>query len=454
MTYRRILKTMKLSGVVVLLMVIGFRTASGQTAGTGTDSLTIDEAINRVLATHPAVNQATAGVDAATARVGEARSGYYPDVAADLSYMRIGPVPSLSFPGFGEFKLYPENNYDAHIGLRQMLFDFGRRSAVVDLSTTGVQAASDNVTTVRTNLAFQTIQAFYAILFLEQSLDVQAREIAALREHLDVTQKRVEGGSATDFDVMTTRVRVAAAETRRIDIQNLLKDQELALARLLGQPSGTTPVVKGNFDLTPISLAADSLTVVAFAHRSELAATRDAVRAADLQHHLANLEDLPSLSMDLSYGVKNGYIPNLDILRGNWVAGVQVQVPIFTGFRTKSRQEETAAMSKSAQANQSVVERMVTLDVQQALEGVRSARDKVETSNVQVQQASDAVQRARVQYEAGAATNLDLLDAETSLAQAQLAQLSAAYQYTLSRNSLDRATGMLPIGTAGANENR
>ncbi len=111
-------------------------------------------------------------------------------------------------------------------------------------------------------------------------------------------------------------------------------------------------------------------------------------------------------------------------------------------------------MSRSAQASQSVVERTVTLEVQQALEGVRSARDKVETSNVQVQQALDAVRNARVQYEAGAATNLDLLDAETSVAQAQLAQLSAVYQYTLSRYSLDRATGMLPGGPPSNGGNR
>lgn len=97
------------------------------------------------------------------------------------------------------------------------MYDFGRRSVAVDLSQAGVQSATDLEATVRTGLAFQTIQAFYAILFLRQILDVQGQEIAALQQHLDVTQKRVEGGRATEFEVMTTRVRVAAAETRRID---------------------------------------------------------------------------------------------------------------------------------------------------------------------------------------------------------------------------------------------
>ena len=44
--------------------------------------------------------------------------------------------------------------------------------------------------------------------------------------------------------------------------------------------------------------------------------TKDAQRTADLQHRLAALEDLPSLSMDLSWGLKNGFFPNLDVLRG------------------------------------------------------------------------------------------------------------------------------------------
>lgn len=441
---------------VALLLLLGFcyGAAAAQTAGFAADSMTIETAIDRVLTTHPAVQQATAGVEAATARIGQARSSYYPNAAIDLSYARIGPVPTFDFPGFGSFALFPENNYDMHIGATALLLDFGRRSTAVDLSQTGVQTASDLVTTVRTGLAFQTIQAFYAILFLQESVGVQDQELAALHQHLDVNQKRVEGGSATEFEVMTTRVRLAAAETRRIDLLSALRNQQLTLMRLLGQPTDSLPPLKGNFDLIPVTLREDSLTVKAFEHRSELAATRDARRTADLQHRLATLEDYPSLSMNLQYGFKNGYIPNLDVLRGNWVAGVLLQFPIFNGFRTRSREEETAAMSKSAEANQLVVERTVMLEVQEALEGVRSASAKVGTSNAQVQQAANAVRNARVQYEAGAATNLDLLDAETSLAQAQLAQLSAVYQYTLSRYSLDRATGMLPVGADTGKTNR
>jgi outer membrane protein len=441
---------MKHSAFFVLLLSVCCGTAPGQTDVPASDSLTVEEAISRVLASYPAVQQASAGVEAATARLGQANSGYYPTIAAEVLYARIGPVPEIAFPGLGVFKFYPENNYDAHIGVRQMVYDFGRRSAAVDLGESGIRTASDNVTAVRTGLAYQTIQVFYAILFLEQSLDVQNQELAALREHLDITQKRVEGGSGTEFEVTTTRVRLAAAETRRIDIETTLRNQQLALGRLLDQPPGAPLALKGSFASGVVPLAGDSLTALAFEHRTELALTRDALRAADLQHHLATLEDLPSVSMNLSYGLKNGYIPNLDVLRGNWVAGLMVEVPIFNGFRTRSREEETLALSKSARAGQSVLERSITLEVQQALEGVRSARDKMQTANVQVEQSLDAVRNARIRYEAGTATNLDLLDAETSLSQAQLARVSSAYQYTLSRYSLDRATGMLPIGTSNS----
>ncbi|MDD4857458.1 MAG: TolC family protein, partial [Candidatus Krumholzibacteria bacterium] len=128
-------------------------------------------------------------------------------------------------------------------------------------------------------------------------------------------------------------------------------------------------------------------------------------------------------------------------LTANASAGVQLQVPIFNGFRTRHQDAEAEANVRAALAHTADVERQVAAEVEQALAGVRSSMEKIENSKVQVRRAEAALSMAEAQYEAGVATNLDVLDAQTALSQAKLVRLRALYEYMIGVNALDRATG-------------
>ncbi len=290
-----------------------------------TDSFTVEQAVQRVLERHPGIRQASEMVQASVARVEQNRSPYYPKTDAEIGYTRLGPVAKLDVPILGSFKLFPENNYDGHLSVEQTIFDFGKTRATIDLGETNVQSAVDNVEFVKTGLAFQAIQTFYTILYLQQSIRVQDEQINALNQHLLITQKKVQSGSATDFDVLTTEVRVSAAETQKIDLENEVRKQEISFRRLLDLPESSTVHLRGDFSLPPIPLKADSLLAIALQRRIEVLLSRDGEKSAEMQMHIASLRDMPSLKANIAYGLKNGYIPNLDALRGNWVAAVSVQ---------------------------------------------------------------------------------------------------------------------------------
>ena len=427
---------MKSSYVVVLVFV-----AAGSVHSQSTDSLSVHEAVRQVIDHHPMVEQATHAVEASLARVEQSRSSYYPTSDIGLSYVRLGPVAELAFPGLGEFKLFPENNYDEHISVKQTVYDFGKTSSSVELKQQAVEGLRDNVTLARTSLAFQTIQAFYAILFLRQSADVQQQQIGALNEHLVIARKKVQAGTATDFDLLTTQVRIAAARNRRLDILNELRKQEATFRRLLGLSSDAEIRLRGDFSSSPIPLNMDSLMNVALNQRTELKQARDEEKVAELQERVAASRDMPTVEVNLAYGLKNGYIPNLDVLRGNWVVGLDVDVPIFNGFRTRAEEDEAIAGRLVSEARTSDVERLVRAEVQQAVSDMRTSADKIETSTLQVDQAQQALDIATVRYESGVITNLDLIDAETALAQARLGHLQALFDYVISSTRLGRAVG-------------
>lgn len=427
--------------VVFLAALILFAPACASANGQGPDSLTVEEAVRHAIENQPLVEQALQTVRSAHARIGESRSAYYPVIEADLSYTRLGPVPELTFPGFGVFKLYPENNYDEHVALSQTVYDFGKTDAAVSLSRSGVRSARDNLALVKTTLAFQTIQSFYAVLFLRESIAVQDQQIDALTQHLAATQKKQQTGTATDFDVLTTRVRIAAARNKKIDLRNNLEKQEAAFRRLLGLPPDEEVRLRGAFDKTPVPLNDDSLMAAAKDKRIELKQSVDAERTAALQERFASMRDKPAIRVNLAYGARNGFEPDLDVQLGNWVLGIEARVPIFDGFLTSSSKREARANVRAAEARTLDVERLVVAEVQQAISDARSAAEKIETSELQVEQARQALDMANIRYESGVITNLDVIDAEAALAEARLSYLQALYLYEVSRYSLERAVG-------------
>jgi outer membrane protein TolC len=405
------------------------------------DSLTVEQAVRLALENHPLVAQAEYGVAATDARIAVSRSPWYPDISFLGLYTLLEPVPKIDMAQLGSFQLYPENNYDFHLGLRQTLYDFGRISTSVRVAESARRSAEDYADVVKSNLAYQTIAVFDAMLILHQTLYVLDEQIDALEQHLEISTKKIEAGTATNFDSLTTAVRIAVARNERIDAARALEAQEIAFRQLTGLPPDRSINPKGAISAHSVALSADSVLAVAKRQRPELVLSKDAENGAAIQAQLASLGDKPSLAFNMTSGFKNGYVPDLNKLKANIAAGVQLQFPIFDGHRTRYREKEADANVRSAKAHTADIERQVMSEVEQAMAGVKSSRDKIENSAMQVRQAEAALSMAKAQYEAGTATNMDLLDVQTSLSQAKLIRLRAIYDYMVSLNALDRATG-------------
>lgn len=425
--------------MIAMVFLISFASSNAQSPAP--KKLDLDRAIRLVLENHPALKQARQYVAASGELVAQKRSAYYPEIKAHGSYSRIGPVPSLEVPGQGEIDFYPHDNYNFHVELKQTVLDFGRRPAKVELARSYQNSARENEALMKSNLVYRAIANFYLILLLEKNIEVVDEELEALNQHLAVAEKKVETGTATDFDVLTTRVKVADAANMRIDIENQLEIQTAAFREILGLSQEDSIEVIGEFTPQGININPDSLIELALERLPEARLSRQEETSADLQYRLDAKGDLPTLDMILDFGFKNGYTPDLDKLEANWVAGVQIEVPVFNGFLTRHKKTASYANLLAAREYSSTVERKVTADVKQAIANFKAAEEKVKTSEVQVEYAEAALSIARSRYKIGVITNLDLLDAQTSVAHAKLMYLKAQYGAVSSGYELNKVTG-------------
>lgn len=466
------LSTRQDSGGTLLLAVVvfilgGFTDAYAQeshplssgssgAAPIATDSLTVERVVNHVLETYPSIEASQRSVDAAESRIGQARSGYWPRVEAVSRYRRQDPVPEISVPaaptgpnqsgGERTVSIQANNLYDGHLQVRQTLYDFGRTRARIDQAKAGRAAAERQVDAERSTLAFEAIRVYYTTLLADARTRVQRRQIEQLEETLEVVRRRQEAGAATEYEIQSTLSRLTQARSQLTRLASQRQSQVANLRRLLGTATDDSLTLSGSLD----SLATrssppdvDALVDSALLEHPSVQLAQARLEATRRQLQVVDQSDAPSLALTAEGGVKNGYPDDLNAPRLNHAVGLSLRVPLFEGFATERRVEETEAEVQAAKARLSDVRRRVETRVGTAASELRARTDQLEATEAQVEQARTAAQLARTRYETGTITNLELLESETDLLQARLERTELQYRVVMGRFALWRAAGTL-----------
>jgi outer membrane protein TolC len=408
-----------------------------------TDSLTIEQAIRLALDNHPSLVQAQQAITSAEAHTNSLHSLLLPTLGATASYANIGPDEPMNIFN-REVRLFPVNNYDGHITVEYMAYDFGKRQKIIQGSQITQELATDRLEDVKQSLAFQASLLFNSIIILQQAIPVKDEEIDALKRHLEIVKKKVETGSATEFDILKTEVLLENSNSQRLELTNELNKKQIALKQLLC----LKPETELNLKNKPVSLEkninTDSLISLAIQTRAEHKLAVHSKLAAQLQKESVLLENRPTLGFRGTAGVKNGLMPDIEKPSLNWNAGAQVSIPIYDGNKRQEHLLESECNLKAASAGISVIESQITTEILQAVADIDASIAKLELSEKQVTLSEKSLHQAQLQYEAGTIINNDVLDAETEYSRAKLMYLQNQQRYSMNCYNLTLLTGIIP----------
>lgn len=405
------------------------------------DSLKLKDIIEMVVTNHPTVKAAEEAINNANAKIGLAKSGYYPETDISANYSNIGPVTKLTIPSMGTFQLFPENNYSASVNYRQLIYDFGRTNRNIELEKEGREIDLQVVARIKQKLSLVTLNNFYALVFLQAAIQIKEQQLATLREHLDYIKKMMATGSATEYHVLSTKVKISTIESQRVDLVAALAAQQASLNSLIGNDQSSRPVVKNELGVEIPGIPADSVLSFAFHHRDEVLLDEKKTSLAQLRYDLIQLHNKPLISIQASGGVKNGYIPDLNKLLPNYVVGMGIRIPLFDGIKNRYNVAQAKSTITSLSFESESTKRNVSTEIYEAESYMIAAAKKISQFELQRDQALKAYSLAKISFNAGTITNLDLLDANTSVSETRLMLLKARIDYTLSVYKLKVAIG-------------
>jgi outer membrane protein len=414
---------------------------NGIIIGQANDSLALKSVIQKVITTYPSVKVAEEAILNADSRIALAKTGYNPEVDMTASFTNLGPVTKLTLPDFGTFQLYPGNNYSASVNLKQLLYDFGRTRQNVELENKGKAIGEQTLEQVKQKMALYTINSYYSLVFLQAAIKIKDEQISALNEHLQYIQKVLATGSATEYQVLTTKVKMSSVESQKVDLIAALTAQQAALNSLMGNEQTVKPVVRNVVAVEPPVVPTDSVVAYAFRNRDEVLINEKRASLAELRYGMVKLQNKPILSLQASGGAKNGYIPYLGRLTPNYVVGLGFRVPIFDGMKNKYNLSQAQSAITSLSYESESTRRSISNEVYESEALMFAASKKVSQSELQHQQAQKAYSLAQTSFKSGIITNLDLLDANTSVSESSLMLLKAKIDYVTSVYKLKAALG-------------
>jgi outer membrane protein len=435
----------KIAAQLSLIYFVATISLYGQTFATNAtpqDSLVLDSIIQTVIQNHPSIKVAAEALNKADAQIGLAKSGYYPNVDITSNYSHVAPVPpAFDLPTVGPVTLFPKDNYSGALNVRQNIYDFGKTAKNVAFADEGKVIAEQSLGQVKQNMAMAVVRTYYTLDFLQEAIKIKEEQLKTLQEHLDYVQKMKATGSATSYEILSTKVKISGVESQELDLKASRDVQLSILNSLLGMPAKTYHAVKTVLSVMQPDVAQDSLISHALQHRDEMQLAKGKANLALLRLGVVKTQNNPSLNFIASGGFKNGYFPDVTQIKANYVVGLGLTIPIFDGTRTKYKLMEAKASVETSSLESEVTKRNISSEVVENETGVQTALKKVNQSKLQLEQAKEALSLAQINYKAGAVTNLDLLDATTTVSETRLMLLKSEIDYAVSIYKLKASLG-------------
>jgi outer membrane protein len=396
------------------------------------DTLDLQRCIAIALERHPSIQAAAGTVTAGESRVGQARSGFYPQLNGSAGYSRTDPTSTSAISAGQAY-----DSYSSSISLSQNLYDFGKTSTQVKIQELNRDSSRSDLDSVVIQVTFAVKQAYYGLLQARRNRDVSREVVGQFQQHLDQAKAFFEVGTKPKFDVTKADVDLSNAKLNLLKAENAFRLGQVTLNNTMGMPEAPDYNVVDQLPFQRVTIDLEEVTRKAYERRPDLKAIAVKKKSFEQSIELARKGYYPSVSGSAGYGWGGSNFP----LDQGWNFGAQLNVPLFSGFLTKYQVEEARANLDVLAANESLLRQNIYQDVKQAWLNLQEAADRIVTAELSVRQATENLDLANGRYASGVGSPIEVTDALVSVSNAKLAHISALSDYRLAQASLEKAAG-------------
>lgn len=404
--------------------------------------MTLEESVRTALDNNYNIKQQEAEYDSAVWARHQARRSFGPTVNWQSTATKMGGK-------YYEDMLHLSRNYGNTLSLTMPIYTGGQLEGAIKAADLAMNANELGLELCKQQVKAATMSAYYQALQAKNQIKVAQDSVNTLTEHLKNVNAQYTVGTVAKSDVLGTQVQMANAEQNLINANNSYDVAIASLNNVMGLPTDTELNLTDSLDYNVYEIPLEECTAYARSNRPDvlIADYQVAIAEAGVQQAKAgympkvNAQASKSWAGDSPFGSEE-----TDARYGqnnNWTAGVVLSWDIWDNNVTQSKVNQSKAAVAKAEAAAENTRQSGDLEVRTAYLNLKAAEKSINTTQVAVDKAQEDYKIAQVRYAAGVGTNLDVMDAEEKLAQAQTNYYTALYNYNSSKAALDKAMGIM-----------
>jgi outer membrane protein len=404
--------------------------------------LSLADIVDLGLRNNPSTRLAWANAQTAAATYGSQRGEWFPTVDGSVDGTRIRTAATQGRTSVEQSVLTPS------VSLNYLLFDFGGRSGRVAGARQRLISASFSHNATVQDVVLQIQVAYFQYLANRALVGAQRTTVQEAQTNLTAAEERRRVGLATIADVLQARTAASQAQLDLETIEGNLQTARGSLAVSLGLPANFPYDVDSTVAIGPVAIIADSVDVIidrALEGRPDLAAIRAEAEAARADISDARSALLPSLG--LSANAARTYATTIPDGANSYSFSLGLSIPIFSGFSRRYDLRAAQYAAEAAGARAESLRQQVIFQVFSAYHSLQTATRRVRTTQDLLASATQSNEVALGRYKAGVGSVLDLLAAQTALADARAQRVDARLSWSVSLAQLAHDAGILdPTG--------
>ncbi|HEX6533261.1 MAG TPA: TolC family protein [Gemmatimonadaceae bacterium] len=402
--------------------------------------LTLGDIVDLALRNNPTTRIAWENARAAAAAYGSQRGAYYPTLDGQVGATRI---KTLATQGRTAVE---QTTYGPSLSLSWLLFDFGERSGAIEGAQQALIAADFTHNAAIQQVVLQVESAYFDYVASRALVTAQRQTADEARANLAAAQERRRVGVATVADELQARTALSQALLALETTEGTLQTTRGALAVAVGLPANTPYDVQPPDTTLAVAGIADSVGTLidrAVQARPDLAAA--IADSAQASAHVREVRGarLPSLSLDGTGG--RTYLRSLPNGGNSYTLTLGLRIPLFAGFSRAYDQVQAEAQARAAAARLDATRQQVIFEVFSSYYALQTATRRVRTADDLLASARQSHEVALARYKAGVGTVLDLLAAQSALADARAQQVQARWIWRTALAQLAHDAGVLDV---------
>ncbi len=408
--------------------------------------LTIEDAVRIGLENHPRIRSSGERIGSSEAQLGQQMSAYYPTISMANSYR----TSQSSTNGGND---HATDTFSSQAAFNLTLYNFGKREGSVQAARETVDATKQDYATTTQDIALAIKQAYYNYLTAIALVNVRKDTV----RNRDLLVKQAKGffevGTRAKIDVARAEANLYTAQADLIAAENAVKIAWVTLRNAMGSPRLPEQPVAEDSPEVVFTMNLSGARNLALDERTELKSLEAQKRASDQLIASARRGHLPDITFDGSYGrrhvgdqIVSKHNLNTFPLQPTWSAQLNFNIPIFDGFRTTHRVEETLHNYYNIKAQEEDRRQQIALEVEQSYLRVVETQERIKATESAAKASKENLDLARGRYEVGVGSIIEVTDAESLYTDAQTTYIRTVYDYKIADAQLARAMGDNRVG--------